>query len=189
VSRSSWRGLSRLVQRAKQFGQKACVPYRTYHRDRALRPEFQELLRKLYVTPLRPTITAVYEDVRLKHLAEELSAQEGAVVCLPTYRQVWSYLTAIAHEAPVNVARSGMKHPPRERLSPASFILSITAPALICQVDEHTMDLLVVAPDGTVITQQAHAAVLICVKTAAILGAVLALDHLKEEDYMGSQQH
>ncbi len=176
--------LSRLVQRAKQFGQKACVPYRTYHRDRALRPEFQELLRKLYVTPLRPTITAVYEDVRLKHLAEELSAQEGAVVCLPTYRQVWSYLTAIAHEAPVNVARSGMKHPPRERLSPASFILSITAPALICQVDEHTMDLLVVAPDGTVITQQAHAAVLICVKTAAILGAVLALDHLKEEDYM-----
>jgi hypothetical protein len=29
-----------------------------------------------------------------------------------------------------------------------------------------------------------HAAVLICVKTAAILGAVLALGPLKEEDYM-----
>jgi hypothetical protein len=176
--------LSRLVQRAKRFGQKACVLYGTYQRDRALRPEFQELLRKLYTNPLRPTIMAVYEDVRLKHLAEELSAREDAVVRLPTYRQVWSYLTAIAHEAPVSVARSGMKHPPRERLSPVSFILSITAPALICQVDEHTMDLLVVAPDGTIITQQAHAAVLICVKTAAILGAVLALDHLKEEDYM-----
>jgi transposase len=176
--------LTRLVQRAKQLGQKACVPYRTYQRDRALRPEFQELLRKLYTNPLRPTITAVYEDVRLKHLAEELSAQEGTVVCLPTYRQVWSYLTAIVQEAPVSVARAGLKHPPRDRQSPTSFILSITAPALICQVDEHTMDLLVVAADGTVITRQAHAAVLICVKTAAILGAVLALDHLKEEDYM-----
>jgi hypothetical protein len=29
-----------------------------------------------------------------------------------------------------------------------------------------------------------HGAVLICVKTGAILGAVLALDSLKEEDYM-----
>ena len=46
------------------------------------------------------------------------------------------------------------------------------------------MDLLVVAPDGTVITQRVHAAVLICVKTAAILGAVLSLDSLREEDYM-----
>src|SRR5438876_806269 len=50
--------------------------------------------------------------------------------------------------------------------------------------DEHTMDLLVVAPDGTVITQRVHGAVLICVKTAAILGAVLSLDSLREEDYM-----
>lgn len=33
-------------------------------------------------------------------------------------------------------------------------------------------------------TRRVHAAVLICVKTAAILGAVLALDSLKEEDYM-----
>ncbi len=46
------------------------------------------------------------------------------------------------------------------------------------------MDLLVVTLDGTVITRRVHAAVLICVKTAAILGAVLALDSLKEEDYM-----
>ncbi|NTV99998.1 MAG: helix-turn-helix domain-containing protein [Oscillochloris sp.] len=124
--------LARLVQRAKQFGQQAGLPYGTYRRDRAIRPEFQELLRKLYITPLRPTVTAVYEDVRLKQLAEALSAQDGTVVCLPTYRQVWSYLTDIAHEASVSAARSGLKHPPRERMSPASFVLSITAPALIC---------------------------------------------------------
>jgi len=33
-------------------------------------------------------------------------------------------------------------------------------------------------------TRRVHGAVLICVKTAAILGAVLSLDSLKEEDYM-----
>src|SRR5947209_8885258 len=69
-------------------------------------------------------------------------------------------------------------------MSPKSFILSIASPALICQVDEHALDLLFTTPDGIVITQRVHGAVLICVKTAAILGAVLSLDSLKEEDYM-----
>src|SRR5438034_1725493 len=46
------------------------------------------------------------------------------------------------------------------------------------------MDLYVVTPDGTTVASRVHAAVLICVKTAAILGAVLALGTLKEEDYM-----
>jgi hypothetical protein len=176
--------LSRLVQRAKVHGQIACVPYRTYHRERALHPEFQLLIRKLYVQPLRPTVMAVYEDVRLKQLAEVLSAREGSAVLLPTYWQVWSYIQAISQEETVETARSGLKHVPRERMSPYSFVLSISAPALICQVDEHTLDHLVVALDGTLTTRQVHGAVLICVKTAAILGAVLALDSLKEEDYM-----
>ena len=63
-------------------------------------------------------------------------------------------------------------------------MLSIPYPALICQVDEHTLDLLVVTQDGTEITRCVHGAVLICVKTGAILGVILALDSLKEEDYM-----
>jgi len=73
---------------------------------------------------------------------------------------------------------------PRERESAESFVLSIPAPALLTQVDEHTMDLYVVTPDGTTVASRVHAAVLVCVKTAAILGAVLALGPLKEEDYM-----
>jgi len=54
-------------------------------------------------------------------------------------------------------------------------VLSIPAPALLTQVDEHTMDLYVVTPSGETVASRVHAAVLICVKTAAILGAVLAL--------------
>jgi transposase len=176
--------LGRLVQRTKAFGQLACVPYATYHRERELRPEFQQLMRKLYTHPMRPTIMAVYEDVHLKRLAEDLSKREGTLVKTPTYRQVRSFLQDIAQEAQVASARSGLKYPPKERMSPHSFVLSIPFPALICQVDEHTLDQLVVTPDETVITQRVHGAVLICVRTAAILGAVLSLDALREEDYM-----
>ncbi len=176
--------LSRLVRRTKTLGQIACVPYATYHRDRALRPEFQELIRQLYTQPLRPTVMAVYEDAQLKQMAEALSERAGKPIAPPTYRQVWHFLKEIAQDATVAEARPGLKHPPRERMSPSSFVLSIAAPALICQVDEHTLDQLVVTPDGAVITRRVHGAVLICVKTAAILGAVLSLDSLKEEDYM-----
>jgi hypothetical protein len=176
--------LARLVERVRQFGQIACVPHATYHRDRALRPEFRELLRQLYTDPIRPTLTAVYEDVRLRQLADQLGEREGTRVAPPTYRQVRSFLGEIARETAVSDARSGLTHLPPERRSSASFVLSIPYPAAICQIDEHTLDLLVVAADGAVLTRRAHAAVLICVKTAAILGAVLALDTLREEDYM-----
>ena len=176
--------LSRLVRRTKELGQIACVPNATYHRERVLHPELQQLIRKLYTQPLRPTIRAVCEDVQLKHLAEELSQREGKPIPVPSYHQSWDFVKVISQEIAVQDARSGLKHPPRERMSPKSFVLSIASPALICQVDEHTLDLLVLTPDGTVMTRRVHGAVLICVKTAAILGAVLSLDSLKEEDYM-----
>ncbi len=176
--------LSRLVRRTKKLGQIACVPYATYHRDRALHPELQQLIRKLYTQPVRPTVMAVSEDIQLKQLAEELSEREHQQISTPPYHQIWHFLKEISGEGPIMDARSGFKHLPHERTSPTSFVLSIASPALICQVDEHTMDLLVVTPDGIVITRRVHAAVLICVKTAAILGAVLSLDALREEDYM-----
>ncbi len=176
--------LSRLVRRTKKLGQIACVPYATYHRDRALHPDFRALIRKLYMQPFRPTVMAICEDIRLKQLAEELSSRENTPISVPTYHQVYGFVKSIAQEIPVKEARSGLKHAPRERMSAKSFVLSIPYPAHICQVDEHTMDLLVVASDGTVITRRVHGAVLICVKTAAILAAVLSLDSLREEDYM-----
>src|SRR2546426_6126558 len=117
-------------------------------------------------------------------MASTLSEREIKPIPPPTYAQVYDFIKAIALEAPVVAARSGLKHAPRARMSPKSFVLSIPYPAQICQVDEHSMDLLVTTIDGTVITRRAHGAVLMCVKTAAILGAVLSLDSLKEEDYM-----
>lgn len=84
----------------------------------------------------------------------------------------------------VREEREQLPAPRRERQSPRSFALSIPAPAQLAQVDEHSMELCVITPDGIPLTSRVHAAVLICVKTAAIMSAVVALGPLKEEDYM-----
>jgi hypothetical protein len=176
--------LSRLVKRAREFGQIACVPYGVYHRERSLRPEFQDLIRKLYTQAIRPSIQAIYEDHRLKALAKKLTKREGKPVKTPSYWQVYYFIQSISKEPSVAEARSGLKHPQREPQSPYSYALSIPSAALVCQVDEHTIDLKIVAQDGSPITGQVHGAVLVCVKTGAILAGVLSLDSLKEEDYM-----
>ncbi len=113
--------LARLEQRVQQFGQRACVPYATYHRERTLRPEFQVLLRKLYTLPIRPTMMAVYEDVQLQQLATKLSEQEHMLVKTPTYKQVKSFLKGIAQEPSVIEARSGLKHHPPDRMSASTW--------------------------------------------------------------------
>jgi len=117
---------------------------------------------------------AIYEDVQLKQLAEELRERENKPIPVPSYHQVYEFVKSISQETSVKEARSGLPHAPRARMSPKSFVLSIPYPAHMCQVDEHTMDLLVVTSEGTVLSRRVHGAVLICVKTAAILSAVLS---------------
>ena len=176
--------LAYLVKRARSKGQLALVPYRTYVREAPLRPEFAALIKTLYTRRLRPTVMAVSEDVELQRLATELTGQESQAVVAPSYWQVYRYLASVKHTADVAAARSGLAHPPPDRESTRSYVLSIPAPALVCQVDEHYMDVTIVTPQGVVMGRRAHAGVLICVKTAAILGAVLSLDTLTEDDYM-----
>src|SRR5438128_9291321 len=112
-----------------------------------------------------------------------LAEDTGKPVTLPSYKQVRTAVQRLQMEPDLVAMREGAKAVPRARESVESFVLSIPAPALLTQVDEHTMDLYVVTPDGTTVASRVHAAVLVCVKTAAILGAVLALGPSKEEDY------
>jgi len=176
--------LSRLVKRTKLLGTIACVPYGSYTRKTAMHPAFQECIRRLYVLPTRLSITAISEHTEMQHVATRLTKETGKPVKLPSYAQVRKEVQRLSMEPELVATREGTKSVPRERESAESFALSIPAPAQLCQVDEHTMDLYVVTPDGTTVASRVHAAVLICVKTAAILGAVLALGPLKEEDYM-----
>ncbi len=176
--------LGRLVRRTRQLGQIGCVPHGSYRGVTRLHPAFAECIRRLFLLPTRLSMTAIREHTEMQQVAARLSKETGTTVELPSYKQVRTAVQHLKMEPELVAMREGAKSIPRERSSAESFALSIPAPALLTQVDEHTMDLYVVTPDGTTVASRVHAAVLICVKTAAILGAVLALGPLKEEDYM-----
>ncbi len=57
--------LSRLVQRARTLGVRACVPYATYTREREMHPAFQEVIRRLYLLPTKWSLTAIHEHADL----------------------------------------------------------------------------------------------------------------------------
>jgi len=176
--------LGRLVRRTRELGQIACVPLGTYARKTTMHPAFHECIRRLYLLPTRLSMTAIHEHTELRQVATRLSAETGTMVKPPSYKQVRTEVSRLKSEPDLVAVRERAKSLPRPRSSPESFVLSIPAPALLTQVDEHSLELYVVTPDGIAVTQRVHAAVLVCVKTAAILGAVLSLGPLKEEDYM-----
>jgi hypothetical protein len=176
--------LSRLVQRARTLGVRACVPYATYRREREMHPAFQDVIRRLYQLPTKLSLTAIAEHADLVRAAKRVQQDTGSAPALPSYKQVRSYVRVLKQEPQILRAREQMRSSVRDRQSPRSFVLSVPAPAQLAQVDEHSMELYVITPDGIPVTRRIHAAVLICVKTAAIMSAVLALGSLKEEDYM-----
>lgn len=176
--------LGRLVQRTVEFGQVACVPHATYHRAQELHPAFQQTIRLLYSRPTKLSIQAITEHVELKHIASRLQADTGMAFALPSYDQVRRYILTLKQEPKVRQARGEERGSRRERQSPLSFALSIPAPAQLAQVDEHSMELYVTTRDGIPVASRIHAAVLVCVKTAAIMSAVITLGPLAEEDYM-----
>src|SRR5712691_1715254 len=176
--------LGRLVRRTRELGQIACVPLGTYARKTTMHPAFQEGIRRLYALPTPLSMTAIHEHTEMRQVAARLSADTGQAVKLPSYDRVRRAVHRLQSEPELVAVREGATSLPRMRESPQSFALSIPAPALLTQVDEHSLALYVVTPDGLAVTHRVHAAVLVCVKTAAIMGAVLALGPLKEEDYM-----
>ncbi len=176
--------LGRLVRRTRELGQIACVPGGSYARKATMHPAFAECIRRLYVLPTRLSMTAIHEHTEMRQVATRLSVETGTTVKLPSYDQVRREVHRLRSEPELVAVREQATSIPRARESPHSFVLSIPSPALFTQVDEHSLELYVVTPDGIAVTERVHAAVLVCVKTAAILGAVLSLGSLKEEDYM-----
>ena len=80
--------------------------------------------------------------------------------------------------------REGAKSLPRARESPQSFALSIPAPALLTQVDEHSLELYVVTPDGIAVHEPGACCRARVRQNGSDSRAVLSLGPLKEEDYM-----
>jgi hypothetical protein len=83
----------------------------------------------------------------------------------------------------VEMLKRGKALPP-EFSSPLPFVFSIPTPGLVTQIDEHTIDQYIVTSDGVIVAPRVYGAALLCIKTAAILSAVLSLEPLEEDDYM-----
>ena len=176
--------LNRLVHRTVEVGPVACVPHGTYRRERKMHPAFQQAIRLIYSRPTKLSIRAIAEHMELKPVASRLRAETGTAIPLPTYDQVRKYIQTFKHEPKRRQARGEERGSRRERQSPSSFARSVPAPAQLAQVDEHHMELYVITQDGIPVASRVQAAVLVCVKTAAIMGAVIALGPLAEEDDM-----
>lgn len=180
--------LRRFYTRYREKGERALLPYGAYFRTTRLtttmRPEFVDLVTKLYRHDLRLKPKQIEEHPRMRELAIRLSAEHETTVRVPSYWQIRNLIQHLKTRPEVVADRSGLKHPQRGRTTTARYIASIPAPGLVCQVDEHEIDLHVTAPDGTAITHKMSGAVLICAKTGAVLSAVVSPEKLNEEDYM-----
>ena len=176
--------LGRLVPRTVEFGHVACVPRATSHRERELHPAFQQTIRLLSSRPTTRSIQAITEHGELKQVAWRLQQDTAMAFALPSDDQVRRDIQTLKEEPKGRKERAEERGVRRERQSPLSFALCIPAPAQLAQVDEHTRELSVVTKDGIPVASRIPAAVLIGVKTAAIMSAVLALGPRAQEDDM-----
>src|SRR5712692_6962943 len=125
--------LSRLVRRTRTLGVLACVPHATYSREREMHPEFQEVIRRLFLLPTKLSMTAIAEHAELKRATKRLQEDTGTAIPLPSYRQVHDYIQVLKQEPQVRRVREQMPGPLRDRQSPRSFALSIPAPAQLAK--------------------------------------------------------
>lgn len=110
-------------------------------------------------------------------VATRLSTVSKTTVKFPSYDQVRREVHRFERSPEQVAVREQAKSIPRVRESLQSFALSIPSPVLLAQVDEQSMELYVVTPDGITVASYVHAAVLICVKTATILARSWLWNH------------
>jgi hypothetical protein len=89
----------------------------------------------------------------------------------------------LQQDAVARARTAGTRHPERPATSVRGYVRRVPAPGLVCQVDEHQFDILLTLDDVEV-ASRVWGAVLVDVKTSALLGAVLSPAELMEEDYM-----
>src|SRR5260370_19443164 len=150
--------LPRLTKRTKLRGTIACVPYGSYRRSTTMHPAFQECIRRLYLLPTRLSMTAIQEHTEMQQVARRLSQKQGKPVKLPSYAQVRKEVHRLGNEPALVAVREGAKSIPRDRESAESFALSIPAPALLTQFDDHPMNLYALTPSGEPVAHLAHSA-------------------------------
>lgn len=180
--------LSRLLARWRVSGDVVLLPHRLHRGSPRLHPDVRSCIAELYSSRQQLTNRQIHEHHKLKRIIDRLYSQDPCVR-MPSYRQICLEVARLERQknsggrSPSDL-RAGARYPPREAQSTMSYVLSRPYPGGECQVDEHFLDVRIVTRDNEQVTMRVYAAVLVCVKTAAILGFVLSPHELTEDDYM-----
>ena len=185
--------LSRLARRAREHGEDALIGHAVHKSTPQLRPEFAKLIRELHNSKQQLSMAAIHEHPKMKKLHDTLEKKEGRTVKFPSPRQVQLEIERYERskkkpqstpEDSKDQDRQTQLHPPRNRMSPYSYVLSIAGPAQVCQVDEYKWEGLIVTKDNIEVTVSVYIGLMVCVKTGAIMSHVMSPHQLIEEDYL-----
>ena len=117
-----------------------------------LAPCFWECIRRLYILPTRLTMAAIQEHTEMRQCDAPLTAETGQRSSFPPTNKCARRVIRLKMSRKSWQCANGPNRFLVSRESPQSFALSIPAPALLTQVDEHSLELYVVTPDGIAVT-------------------------------------
>jgi transposase len=174
----------RVLNAASIGGESALVPHARRAFTSRVHPIYAQTILRLLRSKRRLKVRSIRESAEMRQAYLEVRKLEGQAVPLPSRFQIYRLRDHLKKSDPlVDVRLSGKRHPERSATAVRRYVFSIPAPGLVCQVDEHKLDVLITL-DGQEITSRVWCACLVCVKTGAILGAVVSPAELTEEDYM-----
>jgi transposase len=166
----------RLAYEAK--GEAALLAHATYRRAKTALPKAMlELIERLYTKTERLGATAVSEHHEIHDLSRSLKLPRT-----PSVRQVRAVIRELERtKQSVREARAGRLLVP---LSVTGRSIDVEMrPGFLCELDEATMDVLVVPIKGTKITIRLHMGAIICAGTRVPLSIVVSPKALDQWDY------
>jgi hypothetical protein len=174
-----------VVNRGRKFGERALVPYTHVPTDDPIRAAFLAVVIRMMRGAKKRTAVEIAASRELAAVARRLTQERSHVVPVPTIHVVRGLMREAKDLGALFDRAEHGRRPRRTSFGAGAYAARIPQPGLVCEVDEHKADILITTVDGSEITSRVSAAVLVDVKTAAILGAIVSpAPALAEEDYM-----
>ena len=174
-----------IVRRARRYGEPGLVPYAHLADDDPTEIAFRQEIVRMLRGPKKRTAPEITQSRELLAVARRLTQAQGRVVPPPSIHTVRRLMREARDLGALFDRAEHGRRPRRTPSAGAAYASRIPQPALLCEVDEHKADILITTVEGHEITTRVTAAVLIDVKTAAVLAAIVSpAPALAEEDYM-----
>ena len=174
-----------VVKRGRSFGEQGLIPYTHFLRDDPVESAFRHAVVRMLRGPKKRTAVEIAASRELAAVSRRLTSELSQVVPVPTIHVVRRLIREAKDLGALFDRAEHGRRPRRTPIGAGAYASRIPQPGLLCEVDEHKADILITTVEGHEITTRVSAAVLVDVKTAAILAAIVSpAPALAEEDYM-----